>query len=732
MAQRIVGLDLGSHSIKVIHVEPRGRAGDFEVVAYEEVPLPPAEIGEGEPLPLDARHEIALKDLDERGLLAGDLVVTGLPGDAAAVRTLKFPFSDPRKIEQALPFELESEIPFDIEDVVYAWSLLSERGNRAGGEFEVLVAFARREAVADHLDLLARAGVDPRHVEFDALALDDLFDGVFRAGYGDELEGGHAPSTTPGGTVIESGPDAPQPGIAIVDIGHLRTSVCVLAKERVVSAHTILHGGADATRALAKELALPPEEAERGKRKEAFIEVTGAVAQFPEQVQISDILKRAYAPIARRLRQVFQASVSSSRVRVTKVLLVGGGSRVLNLDRHLAEVLNVRVERGREVGARLGGVAPLGGAEAAVGKVEAPEAALALGYALSGLVGDKSRARIDFRTGEFAWKGDLDFVKERAVSLGVWAAVVLAFFAVGGVARAWVLGDQEEALLEKQSAACESILGTKVESASRCLAMIQERIQGQSGDTVPDWSAVDTYLEVSKRMPPPGTLTRKVSELDINPERVRLKATTQDFDDVDKIVSGLQAGRCFESVDKGKARNVKDGVEFDAIVRIDCAKAPGEPEPETTAAASDDDSATRPSPASRRDAIRERARARSAELQQKRLEAAAGDPAEAAAVEKAAAAVKARMERRGGRPTPEELEKAKRLESRDAALRDKLGDSPVRGPSFRDAARPSFELPGRRPLRRLGPAARRGGDEVIPKAAPPEKAGAPEKEGEEE
>lgn len=716
MAQRIVGLDLGSHSIKVVHLEPRGRAGDFEVVAYEEASLPPAEIGEGETLPQEARHEIALKELADRGLLRGDLVITGLPGDAAAVRTLRFPFSDPRKIEQALPFELESEIPFDLEDVVYAWSVVGERGKKErAGETEVLVAYARREAVADHLDLLARVGVDPRHVEFDALALDDLFDGLLRAEYGAELEGEGGPSLTPGGTVIESGPDAPSAGVAIVDIGHRRTSVCILSRDRVVSAHTILHGGADATRALAKELGLPLEEAEKGKRKEAFIEVVGAVAQFPEQVQISDILKRAYSPVARRLRQIFQATVSSSRVRVVKVILVGGGSRVLNLDRHLAEVLNVRVERGREVGARLSGVVPLGGAEAAIGKVEAPEAALALGYALSGLLGEKSRARIDFRTGEFAWKGDLDFLKERATALGVWAAVVLAFFAMSGISRAWVLGDQEDALLERQAHACQSILGTDVGSVSRCLAMINERVQGQSGDSVPDWSAVDTYLELSKRMPPAGTLARKVTDLDINPERVRLKATTQAFDDVDKIVSGLQEGRCFASVDKGKARNTKDGVEFDAVIHIDCAKAPGKPEPETATTAEAKAPSPR-SPAARRESLRQRARARTADVKasqdDEEVKPDESDPVAAAkerarlkatrtAQEKALERAKARAERRRGRPSPEEMEKAKRLEARDEAVRKRFGDGPIRGPSFRDMATPPLDMAGRRPLRRV-------------------------------
>ena len=46
------------------------------------------------------------------------------------------------------------------------------------------------------------------------------------------------------------------------------------------------------------------------------------------QQQISDVLKKAYAPVVRRLRQIFQATISSSRLRVVKVVLTGGKVRM--------------------------------------------------------------------------------------------------------------------------------------------------------------------------------------------------------------------------------------------------------------------------------------------------------------------------------------------------------------------------------------------------------------------
>ena len=73
----------------------------------------------------------ALAELKAKGALDGDVYVTGLPGDAAAVRTLSFPFSDQKKLAEALPFALESEIPVDLDEIVLSWAVLGPSRNDA-------------------------------------------------------------------------------------------------------------------------------------------------------------------------------------------------------------------------------------------------------------------------------------------------------------------------------------------------------------------------------------------------------------------------------------------------------------------------------------------------------------------------------------------------------------------------------------------------------------------------
>lgn len=571
---RIVGIDLGSSTVKVVRLETRARGG-FEVIGFHEAEVPtPAEGQAGGDTAIE-RVSTALGELKARGHLDGDVFVTGLVGDAAAVRTLKFPFADAKKIADALPFALESEIAMDLEDIVRSWMVLgpSARAKKEHGhETEVLVAWAKKEAVQQTLDLLAVHDIDPRHVHFDALALADLYESFLAAA---EPPEGPTELRTPGGTVIEVGPDAAEPAVAVVDIGDRRTSVCVLTAvgagpARVVGAHTLLHGGADATRALSRAIGLPLAEAERGKKKEAFIEVAGAKAQFPEQQQISNVLKGAYAPVIRRLRQIFQASMSNARVRVVKVYLLGGGSRVLNLDRHLSEELNVKVVRGAAVTQALHGALPLEASD------DAPEAAVALAYAAAGVPSLRTRSRVDFRTGEFAWKGDFDFLRERAPALIGWAAVLFLLLGGSSVAQVVVASSNESALVAKELKICEEITGQKVESFVRCKAMIDEKIGGDASFSVPERSAADAYLEVARRLPPTTEVKRKITELDITAERIKLRGLTSSYDAIDTMVGRLQGGRCFSLVEKGKAQSKGSDTDFQITITLDCGAALGD------------------------------------------------------------------------------------------------------------------------------------------------------------
>lgn len=565
MAQRIVGLDIGAHSIKVVHLS--GSLRGFTIEAYDEELVPTA-VAEENSGAADAEMDDdqyagvrqALAALRDRGALRGDLFVVGLPGNLATTRTVRLPFADSKRVEATLPFEVDAMVPFDLEDMVMTHQVLS---GQIEGKTDVLVGLAKKQDVAVFLDLLHEAGVDPRHVELDALALDDLYRHLLAAT--DEAE---QPTVTPGGTAIVRGGDMIGEAAAVVDIGASHTAICALVDDQVVAARTVQRGGADLTRALARVFALPLAEAEDGKLREAYLEVDGIEAPFPEQKRISDCLTAALQPIVREIRQSMQAVVAQRRVRVTRVWLCGGGARIPNLDRFLARALNVDVRRANQVGELLAPALPV---ERWQEGTDMGHAAKALAFALSGYSAHKSE-RLDFRRGELAYRGDFEFLEGRVTQMIAGVLVLALLLAFNGYASHFVLSRQEKKIALRQTEACETILGRSVQSAERCLRMMHEQIgSGGNGAVVPERTVIDAYLEVARRTPKDVTL--KVEELEISMDKVRLKGVTDSYESANKVVESLKNGECFRNVQQGKARQVKAGVSFNVNLDVQCGTA---------------------------------------------------------------------------------------------------------------------------------------------------------------
>jgi general secretion pathway protein L len=149
---RVVGIDLGSHSVKVSVLE--GSFGRFEHKGYFVRPV--AQDTEQPP-------DLARK-LEALGALKGeigtaDVAAVTFPAETASVRVVELPFSDARQVEKTVPFEVEAIVPFELDDMILSSRILS----LAPGSSKVLVGLAEREAIkalVDGLDALWLAEVD--------------------------------------------------------------------------------------------------------------------------------------------------------------------------------------------------------------------------------------------------------------------------------------------------------------------------------------------------------------------------------------------------------------------------------------------------------------------------------------------------------------------------------------------------------------------------------------------
>ena len=209
---RILGLDIQPFAVRAALVRTQLRK--TELVRYLEVPITPHADPQGR---ADARRA-AIQDVLAQVRPPPDGIMADLGGEEVSLRSLSIPGGAAKKVTEVLPFELESILPFDLDDSVIDHQPIGTRD----GLFHLLACAAPRARVAERLEELRDAGVDPKQLAVGAAALDGLVPLI------PELQ--------------SAGP------FAIIDVGETTTDVCILRDGRCELGRTVT-GGMDLVRA---------------------------------------------------------------------------------------------------------------------------------------------------------------------------------------------------------------------------------------------------------------------------------------------------------------------------------------------------------------------------------------------------------------------------------------------------------------------------------------------------
>ncbi len=185
-----------------------------------------------------------------------------------------------------------------------------------------------------------------------------------------------------------------------------------------------------------------------------------------------------------------------------------------------------------------------------------PSAVQAYALALRGQATGAKAPRFNLRRGEFAFKGDFDYVKDRMGLLASFAATVLLLLIASGVVRNSVLARREAQVDAVLCKTTERILG-------RCEKDYRPRAQHAAGRGEPrrraaqELTAVNLLAEVTARVP--SDVPVKLDRIQVELERIILQGETKSSKEIDTLTQGLREHRCFKEVNQGKVEKTRDG-----------------------------------------------------------------------------------------------------------------------------------------------------------------------------
>lgn len=504
MPQTVLGLDIGQSTIKAVLLTQKGLAGS-RVLAFETVDIDAC--GGIEP---------ALKKLAENKSFSKIPCCIGLPLNEIMFRQINLPFHDDNKIRKTLAFELEPLIPFPIDEVVTDYLTIPGDG--------LFVAALNKKNVREWIEKVERnpGSVSIIDISSTALAAQVLTDRI-----------------------------SPACGI-ILDIGAFSTAAVFYENSAIVQIRSLAFGGNQITAALAQDLSIEKDEAEKLKIK----------GEYPAGSSRTDETCHRFCTEIKNTIEYLKlnGSVQHDPAHIT---ITGGGSLFVPLQKELEksfslqpEVLDLVRSKQLEIEKNI------------EYKYNPPVMNTACATAMRAFPGRKS---FNFRQGEFAAKNGSFNIKEQFKWVAVVAGIIF-FLAALNQFLDYRLKNRQLTDLKKQIA----FLFKK--NFPEAPAMIDPVQQLQTKLT--ESKKTFGFFEGTRNIPV-ADLLKEISGListsrdivinDFSYENsaVSIKAQSKNIDDVSSIRNELMQSRYFKSVVIGATSLAKDGSKVDFDLRIE-------------------------------------------------------------------------------------------------------------------------------------------------------------------
>lgn len=380
--QKVIGLDIGSYSIKAVEIVNTFKS--YEVTNFYETIIPNLE-----GVPLDAVVPVCMEQLFKEHDLQADRIITAMPGQFISSRVIPFNFSDTRKIEASMLLELEDYVPFDISDMVVDHQILGT----SDGKTLALAVLTRKSFLRNFLDLLSRVNIDPKLVDVDSLASYNL-----------------------SGHLINEQSES----YALVDIGNEKTSVCIVQDGLLRMFRSINIGGRYITDFLARDLETTFHHAQRTKHRVSRLLCSEDQGEdlSPDDLAVAQACTLASTAIVKELGRTFYSYKTWSKAPLEKIILSGGTSKFENIGEFLSEQLEIPVEQFSLENTDLAVNPQLNSSEQTL-----PQS-LAIG--LRAVSNVKKYSQINLRKGEFAYVQNYETVLKTASAAFKLVSIIMA------------------------------------------------------------------------------------------------------------------------------------------------------------------------------------------------------------------------------------------------------------------------------------------------------------------
>lgn len=318
-SESVLGVDIGSSSIKVVQLKKRRGAPVLET--YGELALGPyanSEVGRATNLQASVLSA-ALKDILREANVTTANAAFSIPFASSLISLIQMPVMAGSELSRMIPIEARKYIPVPISEVVLDWftipdeeaRYLSSESNPQQGvrKVNVLLVAIHNDTLTKFRSVAEEAGLASSFFEI------EIFSAVRAA-----LEQGIAP-------------------VMVIDLGAATTKMYVVEYGIVRLSHSVNRGGQDITLSLSRSLNVSVAKAEQLKREYGLV-------PSPDAKGVSEAALLTIQHIFSEANRTLLSFEKRFNKSVNSVLLVGGGAVTKGLLEFAARQFSAEVRLG--------------------------------------------------------------------------------------------------------------------------------------------------------------------------------------------------------------------------------------------------------------------------------------------------------------------------------------------------------------------------------------------------
>ena len=304
------GLDIGSHSIKLVQLSGSSQSPSFVTAGQFQTP-PQALLSEAD----EDLQELAnvIKNLIKEAKVTTNRVITSLPESQIFTRVVEMPQLSKQEMQSAIDYEAEQYVPLPMTEVTLTWQILSTKVNAEKKTvMEVLLVAAPKNLINKYLKILKMADLSPVSVETETTA-------IVRS-LVQRIEG--------------------SPTTLLVSLGASTTDLTVVTDGKISFTRSIATGGVALARAVANDLGFELDQAVE------YMKTYGLDSSQLEG-KVTASIKPVFDVIVNEIRRAIAFYQTKHPDKPAKrVVLTGGASKLPGVVIYLAEALGLEVQIG--------------------------------------------------------------------------------------------------------------------------------------------------------------------------------------------------------------------------------------------------------------------------------------------------------------------------------------------------------------------------------------------------